>query len=97
MARVNTNSIRITEYFQQTFKNVNEIEILNFDTESIFVNHKNVIFEIPGASIINKVLVPTIPFIINALGNEIDEVKIEITFPNLTGNAVVNSSQFIKC
>ncbi len=97
MARVSTNSIRVTEFFQQTFNNVNEIEILNYDTLSIFVNHKDVIFEVPPASIINGSTVPSIPFIINALGNEINEVKIEITFPNLIGNAVVNSSQFIKC
>jgi hypothetical protein len=97
MARVSTNSVKVTKYFQQTFKNVNEICVLNYDTESIFVTHKDVIFEVPGASIVNRVSVPSIPFIINGLGNEIDEVKIEITFPNLIGNAVVNSSQFIKC
>ncbi len=97
MAKVSTNSIRITKNFQETFYNVVEISVMNYGLQTILVNHKDVVFEVPGASIVNSVYVPIAPFVINALGNEINEVKLEITFPDSVGNAVINSSQIIKC
>lgn len=98
MARVTTNSIEIKNNWTKTFKNVNEITVLNYSTtDSLIVIHKDVRFEIPAAQIINSVIVPTVPFIINALGNEIDEVKLEVVYSKPGERAVVNSSQFIKC
>jgi hypothetical protein len=98
MARVTTNSIEIKNNWIQTFKNVNEITVLNYSTtDSLIVVHKDVRFEVPPAQIINSVIVPTVPFVINALGHEIDEVKLEVVYSKPGERAVVNSSQFIKC
>lgn len=98
MAKVSTNSIQISDNFIQTYNDVCEIQVLNYSvTNSIIVVHKNVQFEVPVAQTIGRVVVPSMPFTINAFGHEIDQVKLEIIFSKSGEKVVVNSSQFKKC
>lgn len=89
---ININSIEITSHFKQAYKNVAEVVILNYGIETIQVIHKNVVFDIPGTSLVNGTAVPSMPFVISCFGLRINSVEIEIKFPSTRGRAVINTS-----
>ena len=78
-------------------KNVVQVIIENYDeSNKIDVEISNIITEVPPATKVGGITVPSLPFKITNEGWLIDSVKIKIVFPTGSGKVIINSTT-VKC
>jgi hypothetical protein len=74
-----------------------ELVIQNYSTTKIDVMISNIVTEIPPATKILEIDVPSAPYRINACGNIISEVSVDIVFPTGSGKVIIDCTSTKNC